>query len=121
MKIIFETPPVPITLTNPHTRTTSPTFASFRVYMFAPNEQLPWGITRKHVQRLSDLRAQAGDGQPIVVRQDSDPNSPFRGVLRDTVTIPEQVLASLPPHALLRFAWGFGSDRGPNPCIAERC
>jgi len=89
--------------------------------MFAPNEQLPAGITRKHVQRLSDLRAQAGDGQPIVVRQDSDPNSPFRGVLRDTVTIPEQVLASLPPHALLRFAWGFGSDRGPSPCIAERC
>jgi hypothetical protein len=114
LKIIFETPPVPTTFTNPHTRTTSPTFASFRVYMFAPNEQLPVGITRKHVQRLSDLRAQAGHGQPIVVR-DSDSNSPFRGVLPDAVTIPEEVLASLPPDTLLRFAWGIGSDRGPKP------
>jgi hypothetical protein len=117
LKIIFETPPVQATFTNPHTGTTHTAFASFRAYMFGPNEQLPAlptvEITRKLVRRLSDLRAQAGHGQPIVVSQ--GPNSPLRGVLPDTVTIPEQVLASLPPDALLRFAWGFGSDRGPKP------
>jgi hypothetical protein len=84
--------------------------------MFEPNEQLPAlptvEITRKNVRRVSDVRAQAGPGQPVVVRQ--DPKSPLLpGVLPDTVTIPEQVLASLPPDALLRFAWGFGGDRGP--------
>ena len=123
MKIIFETPPVQATFTDPRTWTASTVFASFRVYMFQPSEQLPAlptvEITRKHVRCLSDLRTQAGHGQPIVVSQ--DPNSPLRGLLPDTVTIPEQLLASLPPDALLRFAWGFGSDRGPNPCIAERC
>ncbi len=124
MKIIFETPPVQATFTDPRTGTGSTVLASFRVYMFEPNEQLPAlptvEITRKHVRRVSDVRAQAGPGQPVVVRQ--DPKSPLLpGVLPDTVTIPEQVLASLPPDALLRFAWGFGSDRGPNPCIAERC
>ena len=41
MKIVFETPPVPATLTNPHAGTTSTTFASFRVYMVEANEQLP--------------------------------------------------------------------------------
>ena len=41
MKIIFETPPVPATFTNPRTGTMSTAFASFRVYMFEPNEQLP--------------------------------------------------------------------------------
>ncbi len=115
MKVIFETPPVPATFTDPCTGTTSTAFASFRVYMFGPNEQLPAlptvEITLKHVRRLSDLRAQAGHGQPIVASQDS--KSPLRGLLPDTVTIPEQALASLPPDALLRFAWGFGSDRGP--------
>lgn len=84
--------------------------------MFESNEQLPAlptvGITGKHVWRVSDVRAQAGPGQPVVVRQ--DPKSPLLpGVLPDRVTIPEQVLASLPPDALLRFAWGFGADTGP--------
>ena len=117
MKIIFETPPVPATFTNPHNGTTTTTFASFRVYMFEANEQLPAlptvEITRKHLRRLSDLRAQAGHGQPIVASQDA--TSPLRGLLPDTVTLPEQALATLPPDALLRFAWGFGGDRTPKP------
>src|SRR5713101_1122723 len=87
LKIIFETPPVQATFTDPRTRTESTVFASFRVYMFEPNEQLPalptLEITRKHVRRLCDLRTQAGHGQPIVVSQ--DPNSPLRGLLPDTL------------------------------------
>lgn len=85
--------------------------------MFAPNEQLPAlptvEATRRQCRRLSDLRAQAGYGQPIVARMHA--KSPLRGLLPDAITIPEEVLRSLPPDALLRFAWGFGSGKGPNP------
>src|SRR5262249_34937472 len=103
--------------TDPRTRTTSTGFASFRVYMFEPNEQLPAlptvQATRSQCRRLSDLRAEAGQGRPIVARMHA--RSPLRGLLPDTITIPAQVLQSWPPGALWRFAWGFGSGKGPNP------
>ena len=85
--------------------------------MFEPHEQLPAlptvEATRIQCRRLSDLRAQAGHGQPIVARQHA--KSPLRGLLPDTITIPEEVLGALPPDTMLRFSWGFGTDRGPKP------
>ena len=69
MRVIYETPPVQASFTDPRTRSTVTGCASFRVYMFEPDEELPAlptvEATRSQIRRLSELRAHAGHGQPF--------------------------------------------------------
>jgi hypothetical protein len=115
IKVIYETPKTLTTFSVRQTRKTVSGYAVFRVYMFEPDEELPplptVDATRRQCRLLSELRAQAGWGQPIVATM--PPASPLRGLLPDAITIPDNVLESLPADALLRIAWGFGSTYEP--------
>jgi hypothetical protein len=115
MKVIYETPKVLTTFSVRQTRKTVSGYAVFRVYMFEANEELPLlptvEATRSQCRRLSELRAEAGWGQRIVATM--PPRSPLRGLLPDAITIPDIVLESVPPDALLRITWGFGSTYEP--------
>ncbi len=114
MRVIYQTLPVQASFTDPRTRRTITGYASFRVYLVGPDEEFPALPTIKHARsqfrRLADLRADAGHGKPIVAKMPA--RSALRGVLPDTITIPESVLESLPENAHLCFAWSFGSETG---------
>lgn len=108
MRVIFETTPTSMNLgllAHPNQRTGR---AFLRVIAFDPNEEpppLPDGKSGRAITfRLSDLRREAGAGNPIVARP--HPRSPFSGKLAP-VAIPESVLASLPEDAQLQFRWRF--------------
>lgn len=114
MRLIYETPPVPGSFTDPLSARTMSGYASFRIYLVLPGEALPdlptAAAARSQFRSLSELRAHAGGG-PIVAELPNQ--SLLRGLLPDKVAVPEYVLESLPADALLRFSWGLSSgERG---------
>lgn len=113
MRLIYQTPPVAVTFTDARSGDTLRGYASFCVYAHDPDEELP-GLskarTRAMARSLSELRAEAGPGRPIVAKQ--HPQSKLRGVLPEAITIPDLVLTDVRPETLLRFAWSFGPDAG---------
>ena len=107
MRVIFESPPVAGTFTDPRTGQTLTGVASLRVLQYEPDEEVPARPTQKPgvAHRLSELRAQAGPGRPLTATQHA--RSPLRGILPATITIPESVLAGLPADANLQMFWRF--------------
>lgn len=62
MRVIFESPPVTGTFTDPRTGQTLAGVASLRVLQYEPDEEVPTRPTQEPgvADRLSELRAQAG-------------------------------------------------------------
>ena len=106
MRVIFETVPTPMNLTDPRTGKTFKGLGNLRVLMFETGEEperIPNTTRRVGGGRpISVLRAEAGAGNPLV----AVPTPAFSGWLQPTV-IPERVLAQLPDTTRLVYRWSF--------------
>jgi hypothetical protein len=106
MRVIFESPPIPMTLIEPRSSESYKGFGFLRVWAYDPGEQPPLRPgTDKPIARtrpISELRAEAGVGKPIV----ATPVGQFVNFLKPTV-IPESAIAQLPDTATLEWRWRF--------------
>ena len=110
VRVIFESPPVPATFTDPRDGSTVSGNGGFQLILHEPGEDPapPTIRTALRVQgfstpthTLSELRSRAGVGHPIEI----PPPAGWRGP--GVVVIPEAVLTSLPESAHLTLRWQF--------------
>src|SRR5437867_2986970 len=104
MRVIYQTPPTPITLVYQGTGPQYRGLGYLVVTLLEPGEEPPLvpgtKITYPNGRPLAALRAE-GNGRVIAM-----PGPSFRRAM-EPVTIPESVLTSVPDDAKLYFAWRF--------------
>jgi hypothetical protein len=106
MRVIFESKRVPMTFVDPRSKDEHAGDALLRVVLFEPGEESPLieGTTRPlYSPRLvSDLRAEAGLGKPLVVV----PTGQFTKWI-EAIVIPDALVRDLPDNARLSYRWRF--------------
>lgn len=104
MRVIFETPPAPITLNYRGKGQLYKGFGSLRVTLFDPGEEPPLIPGTKtpsaNPRPLSAWRAEGG-GRVVAI-----PGPSFRGAM-SPIVVPESALANIPEDAKLSLSWGF--------------
>lgn len=106
MRVIYESVPTRMTLKDPRSGQEFQGYGFLRVYMYLPGEQPPLlpGTDKPIVKPrpLSELRAEAGPGKPIV----AVPKTEFRDYI-EPIAIPESVLSQVPDDARIEWRWRF--------------
>ena len=103
MRVLFETPPAPVTLNYRESGQLHHGFGHLQVLVFEPDEEPPVvpGTNQPYHVPTSLAKLRRPDGKIVAT-----PTKSFVGQLAP-VEIPDSLLAPLPPNAKLFFAWLF--------------